>query len=107
MPKYNVHIYTIVRVKVCGVEAESPVEAIEEARKKPHYYDLFDYIPNLKQYGVREAGWGAKHDGYLVDEEGDEEYENSKYYKDIGGNPVEEVVPTYDELIEADGTQAP
>lgn len=58
MPEYDVHLYPVVRVKVAGVEAESPEEA---ARKAEESLDLHA----LLSHGVVE--YADDLDGFLVD----------------------------------------
>ena len=72
--KYNVHIFTVVRVKVTDVEAESQAEAMKKAEEQIDFNAMFKDITNV------ETEWGEEHSHVLVDEVNDEEYENSKWY---------------------------
>jgi hypothetical protein len=56
MPKHDVHIYCIVRVKVPGVEADTPGEAAQKAEKAT---DL--------DYAFRDAEFAGDITGFLVD----------------------------------------
>ena len=62
MPKYNVHVYTIVRVKVPDIEAASPECAAELAGGGAilDWYKLFDIGANIE--------WAEMHYDFLVDE---------------------------------------
>jgi hypothetical protein len=40
MPKFDVHIYAGCRIKVPGVEADSPVEACRKAEKETDLYHV-------------------------------------------------------------------
>lgn len=56
MPKYDVHIYAIVRVKVAGVEASSPAEAASHAESNTDLYT-----------GFKDGEYVDQIDGFLVD----------------------------------------
>ena len=71
--KYNVHIFTVVRVKVSNIEALSQREAMFHAENQIHFHDLF-------KKDNPEIEWAEEHSHALVDEVGDEEYEKSKWY---------------------------
>ncbi len=68
--KYRVHIYTVVRVPV-DVEAESQKAAMEKATEETQFNDVLDHE------GVEFADEIV---GYMVDEEGDEEYQRTTTY---------------------------
>ncbi len=70
MPKYTVHIYAVARVPV-EVEAESMEGAIKKAEEKTNLYDVLD---------SEKASFAEEVTGYLVDVEGDEGCENSRYF---------------------------
>jgi hypothetical protein len=75
--KHDVHIYTTVRVKVKGVEAESHEAAIATAYEQTNFVALFDRTGEVDtEHDYNEPMF------YLVDEEGDEEYLNSTWYED-------------------------
>ena len=78
MNNYNVTLQAVVNVRVPGVGAASPREAVDAALDKVDLYGLFDRqkpTPNVDftEYAeeVREA---------LVDEAGDEEYDKSRWF---------------------------
>ena len=76
--KYNVHVFVAVRVKVPGVESESQEQATKKAYEKlsGELHGIFDG-DHVYETEVDEAG--AVY--FLVDEDGDEEYENSIWYQ--------------------------
>lgn len=78
---YNVHIYTVVRIKVTNVKAESQTEAIEKAQKhaaRSGAYDLFDRHNPV--HGVAHTEWAEDDAYFMVDEVGDEEHEKTNQY---------------------------
>lgn len=73
--KYTVHLYKAIRIKIEGVEAGSQKEAMQLADEK---LNIEHYLRN-----------GAEDEeccclGALVDEEGDEDYERSRYHEGPG-----------------------
>ena len=68
---YNVHVYPIVHVKVCGVEAESQEEAMKKVDATADFHSLLDRD---------DIEYAEDVDCFLVDEQGDTEYENSVWY---------------------------
>lgn len=76
--KYSVLIEVAVGVRFHDIEAESQQAAIDKAEELAHFDALFNET----------HGWGPiKHtqyqdhvSAYLVDEVGDEEFENSRWY---------------------------
>lgn len=73
--KYNVHLFAIVRVKVPPIEAPDHRTAMEQAEAATDLYSLFD-----RRAGDPEMEFAEAIEGLLVDEEGDEYYERSRYY---------------------------
>jgi hypothetical protein len=73
--RYHVHLYPVVRVKIEGVEAGSPAEAVEKALAEgPDLYDLFRHDgPPATEY-TEEVPMA------LVDVEGDADYECSRFF---------------------------
>lgn len=65
--KYNVHVYHVMRSKVCGIEADTHEAAMKKAD------ELFS-----ENYDERENAEEVT--GYLVDEENDDEYLNTRMY---------------------------
>ena len=88
---YDVHIFTQVQVKVCGVEASDHPEAIKKAEQQVDFHALF--LNERPGYGACETEWAETlSDEYLVDEVGDEEYRQSRWYKWADGK----IVPNLD-----------
>ena len=58
MPKYDVHIYAIARLKVADIDADSPQDAAQKAEQR---VDLHHAIAN------REAEYADDIEGFLVD----------------------------------------
>ena len=76
MKQYRVHMYTVVRVPIV-VMAENQLDAI----KKTDKIDLHRIIDGYVGYEVcDQVEFADEVNGFLVDEVGDEEYENSRYY---------------------------
>jgi len=92
--KYDVHLYCVVRVKVCDVEANNQRVALEKAEQMPDLYRLFDRVIDE----TYEVAWAEEIDSYLVDEVGDEEYEHSVTY-DKNGEPIVERDPWEDDPL--------
>jgi len=72
--KYDVHLFTVVRVKVCNVEADSHVEAAKKAAEQTDMYSLFSGSSN----GIT-TEWGEEHSHALVDVVGDTDFAHSKW----------------------------
>jgi hypothetical protein len=68
--KYDVHMYAVVRIKLESIEAESQLAAIAKAEEKRCDIDHL----------LRSGEFAKEIQCYLVDETGDEEYNNSRYY---------------------------
>jgi len=75
--KHNVHFYVTVRVVVKDVEADGQLEAIDKAEKillpKLNHGMLDNYSGHPTEYADEVTG-------YLVDEQGDEEYLQTRAY---------------------------
>lgn len=84
--KYDVHINTLVSVKIAGVEADSQLDAIGKAEDMVNFSSLFDHL--CPPPGVAHVEWTDEHDSFLVDEEGDATYERSQVYPARGVRPV-------------------
>lgn len=90
MTQYAVHLYTQVRVKVSGIEADTPVDAIDKAEGIVDLHDLCDN--KAIQVGKYDLGGGmaveavewaeGETDAYLVDPMTRDEvdYEKSRWY---------------------------
>ncbi len=91
--KYRVHLYVTIRFVLEGVEAASQLEAIEKAEK--------EILTDLNQgrMNLYEHEYADEVTGYLVDEEGDEEFLNTVSYdqdkKPITAPPVTAPPVTY------------
>lgn len=70
--KYDVHLFTVVRVKVPGVEAESHSEAAKKAAEQTDMNALFNDA-------ARGTEWADEHSHALVDVVGDKDYTKSKW----------------------------
>ncbi len=90
--KYDVHVYTVVRVKLTGIEAESQRQAMEIA-ENARFNDLFngafreDFLIDTgsvlnpgNPLTVAHVESAEEIAGFCVDEQGDEAYRNSKHY---------------------------
>ena len=76
--KYNVHLYRTVRVKICGIEADNHPDAIEKAEEEFHkHFQPSSFANHVGSYVTEDA---EETTCFLVDEEGDEEYENTRWY---------------------------
>lgn len=85
--KFDVNIYTEVRVKVCGIDASSHLDAIQKAEQEVDLHGLF--LNNSPGYGASETEWAEFTNEYVVDEVDDEKYRHSTWYKWKDG----EIVP--------------
>ena len=96
--KYAVHIFAVVRVKIPDVEAESQAEAIRKAEESTDLYGTLNWpigrMCHVDARGVSEVEYAEENLYYLVDEEGDEKYANSRHYKADGVTPeFEQQIP--------------
>src|SRR4051812_47310008 len=81
MPKFNVHVYAVVRVQVDGVDADNSTAAAAEALERLDLYRRVD-----RHSGLQLAEEYAEDiEGYLVDPIGDDGgvlVDESRYYLD-------------------------
>ncbi len=88
MPKYNVHLYAEVRVKIVSVEADSMEEAIGSAEE---FADLNSYFlrNHCRNADTEKCGIADMHieysefaEGcdYMVDVQGDDDYKQSVFF---------------------------
>ena len=70
---YDVHVFTLVRVKVEAIEADTMPEAIERAKASVD----FDALLSHSKYN-----WAEEHSHYLVDLHGSPDYSESRWYTD-------------------------
>ena len=87
MPKFNVHIFRIVRIKVDPIEADTMEQAIEKAEDQLGYMKHganaffnwhFFQEPPVSGVEIIEDAEETSH--YLVDIEGDENNEDSHFF---------------------------
>lgn len=81
MPKYDVHLFPVVRCTVRGVEAESPEEACKKAEQVLSDETLKNAICGSSEY---EADFADEILEALVDIQGDENYSESTWFKPAG-----------------------
>lgn len=79
LKKYRVHGYAVVRVPL-EVEGKDHIHAMQQ-------YDD-DYCRFHEGFRHKDAEWAEEFNGYLVDEDGDEEYEKSEFYGSDGETPA-------------------
>lgn len=70
--KYDVLVVLSVGVRITDIEAESQEEACKIAADKENWHNRFD-LPEDQQ-------WMEEIKEFLVDEQGDEEYQNSHWW---------------------------
>jgi len=70
---YDVHVFTAVRVKVQGIEADTMPEAIKQAISSVDFAALLSHP---------EYNWAEEHSHYLVDLCGSPDYSESRWYVD-------------------------
>jgi hypothetical protein len=94
MPNYNVHVYGICRVKVFNVNAANQHDATQKAYDAavPVFQELpedcpGDDSPPMGDCDAVFAGYSEEINGFLVDEQGDDQYVNSRDY-DAQGQPL-------------------
>ena len=88
MAKYNVNAYPILVVRIPGIEADSPEEAIARAEAAVDWQALERTVPN----GAQWVQFGEDFDAWLVDplgEDGEPDYDRSQWFDGLG-RPVEE-----------------
>jgi hypothetical protein len=83
MPRFDVHLYVIARLKVASVEADSPQDA---ARKAEHLVDLHQAV------SAGDAEYADGIEGFLVDllDEAGQRIEGHSVYCDVAD---EETIP--------------
>ena len=82
MPHYNVHLYPIVRVKVTGVEAPNPIDAIAAAERHVDFDQIFNYGGDMPiDKSVEDVEYADDTDLHaFVDVAGDTEHEQSQSF---------------------------
>lgn len=81
MNKYDVHIYVVVRVKLESVEASGQREAIAEARKQFEEEGIGRRLGLTLPVHATHAEYADEVVRYLVDEQGDNDYERTRSYE--------------------------
>lgn len=76
---YDVHIFTVVRVKLSGVDAPTPTDAIAWVKEQLDFYNLFsdEHLPPTVDHE-----WAEEHSHYMVDVVGDAEFEQTESFLD-------------------------
>ncbi len=94
---YAVHVYALVRVKVCGVSADlKPEAAIQYVEDALDMNRLFDRAANQVPVGsltsqqawIDYVEWAEGIEGFLVDHPNDPDYQKSTFYDQDGKTPV-------------------
>lgn len=81
MPKYDVHLFAVIRFTLRGVEAES----MEEACRRAEQVVNAEAIKNAMRGGSEfEADFADEIIEALVDVQGDEQYEHSTWLSPVG-----------------------
>ena len=100
MPKYNVHIFDLFRVRVENIEADSQEKAIATVTGDTGLYDPRDFIPTKetkRPEGVAGVSYIEPSDDgpayYLVDEVGDEEHTKTKWHPGMFDLDLNEAAP--------------
>ena len=77
--KHTVHLYALVRVPVSDVEADSHAEAVSKASRMVDLDEVFrDLASHATRLNAIEYADEISH--VLVDEDGDSEYDRSRWY---------------------------
>ncbi|MBI4311443.1 MAG: hypothetical protein HY681_06645 [Chloroflexi bacterium] len=79
--KYDVHLFTVVRVKLEGIEATSQRDAIEKAQQRFARERIGEALGLTRSISGVETEYAEEVVDYLVDEEGDPEYKRSRRYR--------------------------
>lgn len=82
--KYRVHVYMTVRIPFDGIEADSQLAAIYTARKMAG-----EQCQTLRDMVDLEAESAEEITGFLVDEEGDDDFNRSLSYNAEGETDAE------------------
>lgn len=90
---YNVHAYAVVKVLICGVEAPSMEEAIK-ASEDVNFHPLLqreyfapDAYPEARKQ-IAYFDFAEEITAYLIDEQGDIEYEKSEWFEADGTTKI-------------------
>lgn len=77
---YDVHLYALVRLKVCDVKAGRQIAAIRKAEKDVDMYAAFDVKPSM-QSGADDMEFAEETLQALVAVVGDKEYVQTRWYR--------------------------
>lgn len=72
---YDVHIFTLVEVKMAGIDAATPIDAIARAKESVDFGVLF---------GHRGFDWGEDHACYVIDTTDDQGKAQREWFLDAG-----------------------
>lgn len=75
--RFDVHVYPVARIKITGIEAENPEEAIQKAEEAVDFHELLDIRPPKWCANVTVIEYAEEIAGFLVDEENDPEHGQS------------------------------
>ena len=88
--KHDVHIFAVVRLKAVDIDADTHVGAVGKAKKVfDDLYGLFE-VSNIRRLppGIEAIEFGEEFSHFLVDEAGDDEFEESTWHGP-DGQPTE------------------
>ena len=94
--KYDVHLFTIVRVKVCNVEANSHSEAAKKVSEQVDMDTLFKdthVVPHQNGSQSITTEWSEEHSHALVDVVGDDKYDQSMWLDKDLSQPMNSTKP--------------
>ena len=80
MKTYHVHAFALVRVRIPNIQAKNQKQAIRKATDQLDWYRLFEIAP--KDPTASDIEFGEEFSHFLVDEDGDTEFKQSKWYMD-------------------------
>lgn len=112
---YAVHVYALVRVKVCGVDPKlNPKDALNAAENAIDFSRLFDrdanQVPSSAVIGSRmwidHVEWAESNSGFLVDFPNDPKYDKSTFFDADGFTPVDGTEPRVVVVVEGGNVQA-
>ena len=78
--RFDVHLFPIARLKIAGISASSPEEAIEIARGKMPIQEFDRTLRNFRAENVADAEDAEEFSHFLVDYVGDETFERSRFF---------------------------
>ena len=78
--QFDVHLFPTARLKIAGISASSPEEAIEIARGKMPIQEFDRTLRNFRAENVADAEDAEEFSHFLVDYVGDEDFERSRFF---------------------------